>query len=288
MTGYGRCELEEEGFRVQVEMSAVNHRYCDLNIRMPRSLVALEDSVRKTIKEKVARGKVEVSIYITQLEGEDVEILVNEKLCEAYLTALRGLSKKYEMVDNIGTAEVMRWNDVINVQKKQADVESVWVVLEKCLQGAISALLTMRQKEGQALKADMVEKAAKIEETIKEITVFGETVVEKYRARLLERVDKLLDTVPIDENRLATEIVLYADKCAIDEELIRLASHMQQFRAILEEQEAVGRKLDFLLQEMNREANTIASKATDNGITNGAVALKTEIEKIREQIQNIE
>lgn len=288
MTGYGRCESEKAGHKMHLEISSVNHRYCDLNIRLPRTLSPLEEKIRKYIKASIGRGKVEVNLHYMSLNEEDVEVVVNEAVCMAYVHTLRELGKKLELKDNLGLAELMSGNDLVSIHKKTLDLEKVWEMLEEVLEKALAELLVMRQIEGQALKEDLQEKARFIEGVVDALLEVSPKVVENYKLKLEERLDKLKVQGTLDEARLATEVALFADKCAIDEELTRLRSHVAQLLGILEEGGQVGRKLDFLMQEMNREANTIASKANDYTVTGYAVELKTEIEKMREQIQNIE
>ena len=288
MTGYGRYEIEEKERKVNVEISTVNHRYCDLSIRMPKALTHLEDEIRKCIKQFIARGKVEVSIYITSMSADDVEVVVNEPACTAYIEALRKIGAKLGLNDNIGMAEVMRLNDVITIQKKQADLEVIWPMIDQALRQALTQLVAMREKEGMILKNDLLEKADNMLRLVGELEHLSVEVVNTYKLKLEERISRLLEEIPVDETRLAMEVALFADRAAIDEELTRLKSHVGQLKMILEEESSIGRKLDFLMQEMNREANTIASKAGDYTITSYAVELKSEIEKIREQIQNIE
>ena len=288
MTGYGRYEIEEKERKVNVEISTVNHRYCDLSIRMPKALTHLEDEIRKCIKQFIARGKVEVSIYITSMSADDVEVVVNEPACTAYIEALRKIGTKLGLNDNIGMAEVMRLNDVITIQKKQADLEVIWPMIDQALRQALTQLVAMREKEGMILKKDLLEKADNMLRLVGELEHLSVEVVNTYKLKLEERISRLLEEIPVDETRLAMEVALFADRVAIDEELTRLKSHGGQLKMILEEESSIGRKLDFLMQEMNREANTIASKAGDYTITSYAVELKSEIEKIREQIQNIE
>ena len=288
MTGYGRYEIEEKERKVNVEISTVNHRYCDLSIRMPKALTHLEDEIRKCIKQFIARGKVEVSIYITSMSADDVEVVVNEPACTAYIEALIKIGTKLGLNDNIGMAEVMRLNDVITIQKKQADLEVIWPMIDQALRQALTQLVAMREKEGMILKNDLLEKADNMLRLVGELEHLSVEVVNTYKLKLEERISRLLEEIPVDETRLAMEVALFADRAAIDEELTRLKSHVGQLKMILEEESSIGRKLDFLMQEMNREANTIASKAGDYTITSYAVELKSEIEKIREQIQNIE
>lgn len=288
MTGYGKCDLEEDGYKVHAEISTVNHRYCDINSRMPRSLAHLEEMFRKLIKAKIARGKIELNLSYTATKQEEVNITIDEALCSEYIRVLRQVGEAYQLVDNLGLAELMKFPDILTVQKQAIEDEGLQDVLKKAIEGALEELIKMREKEGQALKKDILIKADNILETVLKIEAISETLVDSYRIKLEERIEKLTKTLTIDETRVAMEIALFADKCAIDEEIIRLKSHIAQLNDIIEQDEAVGRKLDFLMQEMNREANTIASKASNSQITAYAVELKTEIEKIREQIQNIE
>lgn len=288
MTGYGRYEIEANERKVLVEISSVNHRYLDLNIRIPRLLMHYEDQARKMIKERLTRGKVEVVISTHSVAKEDLEIVVNESLGEAYLEGLRMLGNKFGLVDDLKLSALMNMSDLVSIQKKTANQEAVDAQIEIALQGALDAFVKMRQKEGEALKQDILQKCKALTEMVSAIESRSPKVVIQYKERLEARLCQLLDEVPIDENRIAAEIALFADKCAVDEEITRLKSHIIQLQDILEEGQVVGRKLDFLIQEMNREANTIGSKANDYEITKIVVALKTEIEKIREQVQNIE
>lgn len=288
MTGYGRYEIEANERKVLVEISSVNHRYLDLNIRIPRLLMHYEDQARKMIKERLTRGKVEVVISTHSVAKEDLEIVVNESLGEAYLEGLRMLGNKFGLVDDLKLSALMNMSELVSIQKKTANQEAVDAQIEIALQGALDAFVQMRQKEGEALKQDILQKCKALTEMVSAIESRSPKVVIQYKERLEARLCQLLDEVPIDENRIAAEIALFADKCAVDEEITRLKSHIIQLQDILEEGQVVGRKLDFLMQEMNREANTIGSKANDYEITKIVVALKTEIEKIREQVQNIE
>lgn len=288
MTGYGRCELEENNRKISVEISTVNHRYCDINIRMPRTLIALEESVKKLIKNHITRGKVEVNIFCHSLSEDDIEVIVNENVCAAYLQALRKIGKEYQLEDNLALSDIAKMNDIMSIQKKASDMETVWNSIEKATLKAIEELMDMRQKEGEALKYDLLSKADNILVLVDEVEKLSPIVVDEYKKKLEDRLSVLLEDMPVDEARIATEVAIFADKCAIDEEITRLRSHVVQLKHILGEENAVGRKLDFLMQELNREANTIASKSNDASITKYAVTLKTEIEKMREQIQNIE
>lgn len=288
MTGYGRCEVERNGHKMNLEISSVNHRYCDINMRLPRSLNPLEEKIRKMLKAAIGRGKVDVSLFYTNMNESDTEVMVNEPVFKAYIEKLRELGEKFDLVDNLGLAEMAGLSDILSVQKKSVDIEKVWQELEKVIEEALSHLLAMREKEGYALQCDLYKKADFVEEVVTKLEAFSPQVVVNYRTKLEERLQKLMDQGSMDASRLAMEVAIFADRAAIDEELTRLKSHVAQLRAILDEGGQVGRKLDFLMQEMNREANTIASKANDYTVTSYAVELKTEIEKMREQIQNIE
>lgn len=288
MTGYGRYEHAENEHKVLVEISSVNHRYLDLNIRMPRLLMRFEDDVRKILKQKCARGKVEVNISYQSTAKEDIEVVVNDAIGEAYLTGLRSLGSAFGLEDDLKLSTLINVDDLISIQKKTADEALVAETILKAVDYALDAFVQMRLKEGEALKEDILAKNKNLLQMVESIEQRSPQVVVQYRERLQNRLSELLKEVPIDEGRMATEIALFADKCAIDEEITRLKSHIQQLNDILTEGDVVGRKLDFLMQEMNREANTIGSKANDYEITKKVVTLKTEIEKIREQVQNIE
>lgn len=288
MTGYGRSEAEENSRKVTVELSSINHRYLDLNIRMPKTLAHLEDDVRKIIKQKIARGKMDVSIFCYSTSEEDIEIIVNDSLCKGYVGAFRKIGETFGIEDDIKLSHLMGINDIVMIQKKAADSEEIIETLRKVLEKALEELTAMRLREGEALKQDILEKTEGLNQLLETITQRSHLVVEEYKKKLESRMAVLLENISVDPNRIAAEVALFADKCAIDEELTRLKSHIQQLAAILEEDTVVGRKLDFLMQEMNREANTIGSKANDYETTRCVVELKTEIEKIREQVQNIE
>lgn len=288
MTGYGRCEQVENNRKVLVEMSSVNHRYLDLNIRMPRLLMPFEDAVRKVLKERLARGKVEINITYQSTAKEDLEVVIDKALGEAYLSGLRQLGNVFELEDDLKLSALMNVTDLVSFQKKNADEAQVGENVLDAVSGALDHLIQMRLKEGEALKKDILEKNKNLLQMVQAIEERSPQVVVQYRERLQNRLGELLNEVPVDEGRMAAEIALFADKCAIDEEITRLKSHIKQLEDILTEGNVVGRKLDFLMQEMNREANTIGSKANDYEITKMVVTLKTEIEKIREQVQNIE
>ncbi len=288
MTGYGRSERQENNRKVIVEISAINHRYCDLNIKLPRTLASLEEKVKEVIKQKIIRGKLEVSVFYTSVSEEDIEVIINTSLCEGYLKGLREIGQRFNLEDDIKLSDLLQLNDLLSLQKKAGDQDAIQTLLLETLDEALNALIAMRQKEGEALRKDVLLKKQEVCERVKCIEERSPLVVEEYRKKLTLRLENLLGQGVVDPNRLATEVALMADKSSVDEELTRLKSHCSQLEAILQEEGSIGRKLDFLMQEMNREANTIGSKANDYAITKEVVALKTEIEKMREQVQNIE
>ena len=288
MTGYGRGEYVQEDRRAIVEISGVNHRYLDLNIRMPRAIMFLEDDVGKYIKGYVSRGKLDISITYDSQAQEDISIGVNETLCSEYVKALRSIQKQFDLIDDISTTTIANLPDVILIQKNTDDKEASWLVIEKALQEATLSFNHMRKKEGSMLKKDLMVKSHKIKEIIDNIDKKSPLVVEQYKQRLHQKMTEALGDVKVDLDRLLMEVAIFSDRCSIDEELTRLYSHMDQLNSILNEAGVVGRKLDFLIQEINREVNTIGSKANDQIITKYVVELKSEIEKMREQVQNIE
>ena len=289
MTGYGRYEIEENERKIVVEMNAINHRYCDLNIRLPKTLSALEENIRKSLKEKLTRGKIEINISYYSMAQEDLEVIVNEALATSYIEGLRQIGNHLNLEDNLTLKDLMQLSDVISIQKKAGDLECIEEILFKAIQGALQELLAMRGKEGEALKQDILNKSILLEQYLTSIEEQSPKVVLNYKAKLEARLATLLESNDvIDQSRLATEVAIFADKCAIDEEITRFKSHIMQLRMILNEGGVVGRKLDFLMQEMNREVNTMGSKANDYEITRYVVELKNEIEKIREQVQNLE
>ncbi len=288
MTGYGRGECEKNNRKVTLEISTVNHRYCDLTIRMPKMLTRLEEHVRKHIKSVITRGKVEVNLYYTSLAEEDVEVVFNEAVCHAALKGLREVGERLHLPDDLTLSQVLALPEVMTLQKKAMDVEQVQSLVEESLAQALEQLVAMRIQEGKHLKADLLEKIEIVSYHVEALEKLSPTIVKDYQEKLKDRIQKLVLEEKVDDARLAVEVALFADKSAIDEEITRLKSHLIQLEQKLSKEEPVGRQLDFMMQEMNREANTIASKANSYQITDHAIILKTEIEKMREQIQNIE
>jgi uncharacterized protein (TIGR00255 family) len=290
MTGYGRGEALLYDRRFIVEIKSVNHRYNDITIKMPRAMLMYEDRVKKILATGIFRGKTDVYISFESFSRDDVQVRINEALADEYVEALNSLNDRYKLEDKVSLSLIARFPDVITVEKNMAsdsENDQIWECLEIAVRQALDSFVAMRETEGEALKANILEKLTGIEDAIKRVEKRAPEVAKDYRARLTERLAEL-DGVNVDENRLITEIALFADKACIDEEITRMFSHISQMRSILAENVPVGRKLDFLVQEMNREVNTIGSKSNDLEITSTIVDTKSEIEKIREQVQNLE
>jgi len=288
MTAYGRGEVEENNRKFVIELKSVNNRYLDVNIRLPKHLLALEDDIRKYISSKISRGKVDVFISQEKFGDNDIKISLDEQVAQYYYNIFMQLKEKFNLSEEIGLSLFTKFSDIIIVEKNEEDYESVWKTIKKALDQALSVFIDMRIREGLKLKQDILEKCNIISQKVTEIEHRSPMVVEEYREKIRERISEFLKDVEVDEARLLNEVAFFADKVNINEEIIRLKSHIEQLKNTLESEEAVGRKLDFLLQEMNRETNTIGSKANDLIISNLVIDIKSELEKIREQVQNIE
>lgn len=289
MTGYGKGEAENDLFRLKVELKSVNHRYLDINIKLPRYLIYLEERIKKLIKEDLNRGKVDVFINLDFINQSSIEVKVDVPLANSFKMALDSLILDLGIEDKVRLSNILQISDIIKTEKKDLDEDLTWNTLEEAVNEALKGISQMREYEGTQLKDDILIKLKVIELIISEIEVRSPYVVEEYRTKLYERIKTLMeDKNPIDYDRLALEVAIISDKSSIDEELTRLKSHIRQFREILDQDTPVGRKLDFLIQEFNREINTIGSKSSDSILVKLVVDLKSEIEKIREQIQNIE
>ncbi|MCX7884360.1 MAG: YicC family protein [Caloramator sp.] len=288
MTGYGRGSIEENGRSFTVEIKSVNNRYLDINIRLPKQINALEDNIRKSISSKINRGKIDVFITQDKFNDEDIVIEVDEQLAKAYYESFILLREKFNLVDDISVSLFSKFPDVIKVEKIEEDVEKVWDTLSIALDNALNMLIDMRTNEGLKLSKDIIERSNYIKECVTKIEKRSHIVVDEYREKVKQRVEEFLKGIEVDEARLLNEVAFFSDKVNITEEIVRLNSHIDQLISTLNSCEPVGRKLDFLMQEMNREANTIGSKTNDLAITNLVVEIKSELEKIREQIQNIE
>ncbi len=288
MTGYGRDEVTVNGYRIVFEIKSVNHKFFEFNSRISRGYLFLEDRLKAYVQSKISRGKVDVFLQIESLEEADTQVLVNHALASGYLNALRELKERYQLPDEPTLALVSRYSEVFSVHKASADEDAVWDAVRQVADMAIASFLKMREVEGARLQEDILEKAANVIELVDQIEKITPETVESYRERLHGKIQELLQDNRFDEQRLLTEVAIFADKVAVDEETVRLRSHFQQLRTLVDSQGPVGRKIDFLVQEMNREANTIGSKSVNAQIAYLVVDIKALIEKIREQVQNVE
>lgn len=288
MTGYGRGSNDSSGRSFNVEIKSVNNRYLDVFIRLPRGINALEDRIRKYVASKVYRGKIDVYINQERFGDDDRAVNVDENIAAAYYNALKTLKDRFGLNEDITLSQLANYPDVISMEKKEEDIEVIWEILLKALDQAIDLFLEMRSSEGEKLGKDIKERCQFIKIKVEEIENRSSGVVDDFREKIRARVTDYLKEVEIDEARLVNEVAFFADKCSITEEIVRLKSHISQLENTLCDKDTIGRKLDFLIQEMNREINTIGSKANDLYITNLVVDVKSELEKVREQIQNIE
>lgn len=288
MTGYGRAQHLTNGRDILVEIRSVNHRYYEFSARLPRTCLYLEEKLKSFLNGKITRGKVEVSVTITRPDGKDAKVTVNQSVAQGYVDALREVNSELMLADDITLSSLLRLPDLFTLTKEQDDEEQIWQDVSACAEEALAQFVEMREKEGARLAADLLDKLDGIEAMLRQIESIVPSVAENYRNRLFNKLSELLADQNIDEQRILTETAIFAEKTAVDEETVRLHSHLTQGRELLAAAEPVGRKLDFLVQEMNREVNTIGSKAQDLSITKLVVDMKSEIEKIREQIQNIE
>lgn len=287
MTGYGKSNLTENNREYQIEIKSINHRYLDINVRMPKQLTYLEDEIKKIITSKIKRGKIEIYITYQNNSKEGINVKINKEIAEIYIKELKQLAQEQKIESKIEVIDIAKMPDVLNVTSNQDD-EKIKNEITKATQEATEGLIKMKQTEGAKIAEDIQQRLNNIKEKIKQISSKSTRLIEEYIVKLEKRIKEIYKTEIIDENRLAQEVVIYADKCSIEEEITRLNSHILQFETMLQTNEAIGKKLDFIIQEMNRETNTIGSKANNLEITNGVVDIKTELENIREQIQNIE
>lgn len=288
MTGFGRCEITDGSRKYAVEMKSVNHRYLDANIKMPKKLSFFESSIRNELKNYVQRGKIDIFITYEDFSESNVCIKYNKDIAAEYLAYLRTMSADFGLDNDIRVSTLSRYPEVFSMEEQAIDEEEIWKGLAKAIQGAAKGLEETRIREGQNLAEDLVTKLDGMLEHVAYIEERSPQIIEEYRKKLGERVHELLGDAAVDETRLLTEVTIFADKVCVDEELVRLRSHIETMKQSLNDGGSIGRKLDFIAQEMNREANTILSKANDLAISNRGIDLKTEIEKVREQIQNIE
>jgi len=288
MTGYGRGSIEMDGRSYTIEIKSINHRYCDLNIKIPKSLLPLEDKIRKTVQSRLNRGKIDLFVTQNLFDKKDVSAFLNKSLADSYFSCLTEIKERYNLRDDVSLSLICKFPEVITTKQEDEDVEELWDGLETALNNALDMMVQMREREGLKLTEDIIIKCKGIKEKVLVIEEKSSDIVQEYTDKLKLRLNDLLKDYKVDENRLAMEVALLADKASIDEEIVRLKSHLIQVIETLELDEPVGRKLDFIIQEMNRETNTIASKADNLDVINIMLSIKNEIEKIREQVQNLE
>lgn len=288
MTGYGRAQAVVDGLDITVEIKSVNHRYFEFSARAPRAYGFLEEKLKSFLQSKVSRGKIDCFVQLESLDEMQAVVKVNPSLASGYYAALKELSEKYNLSGNISAMDLARYPDVLSVHKQEADEERIWNAVSSVLESAVESFVSMREKEGYHLQEDILSRADTILEKVAFIEERSPQTVKEYNEKLLARMQEVLGDAHVDEQRILTEAAIYADKIAVSEETVRLRSHVSQLRDMFKSEEAIGRKMDFLVQEMNREANTIGSKAQDVEIARNVLDIKAEIEKIREQVQNIE
>lgn len=288
MTGFGRVQETVDGMNITVELRSVNHRYFEFTAKVPRTYGFLEEKLKTFTNTLVARGKVECYVAVEQLEESETTVSVNTSLAKGYVDALRQLSEKFGLTADISAGALSRYPDVLVLQKTAADEDRIWNAVRTVTEKAVRRFIEMRETEGTKLKADILSRADTILEHVAFVEERSPQTVKEYNEKLKQRMEELLGSAQVDEQRLLTEAAIFADKIAVDEETVRLRSHISQLRTFMEADEPIGRKLDFLVQEINREANTIGSKAQDVEIAKRVIAIKAEVEKIREQVQNIE
>lgn len=288
MTGFGRCETTVNGRQITVEMKSVNHRYFEFSCRTTRGYSFLEDKLKKYVSQKISRGKVDMYVSITESEDSQVDVTINKPLASGYVNAIHTLATEYNIPDDLSVSVLTRYSDIFQIHKEEQDEEQIFADVKVALDVALDSFLDMRKAEGQKLKEDVLSRVDTIMSIVAEIEKRSPLTVEEYRLKLTKRIADMLSNADIDEQRILTEAAIFADKVAVDEETVRLRSHFEQMKSFFESDVPIGRKLDFIVQEMNREANTIGSKVTDATLAHKVVDIKSEIEKIREQIQNIE
>ena len=288
MTGFGRCEIQSGEKKFTVEMKGVNHRYLDVNIRMQKKLYFFETAIRSYLKKYIQRGKVDIFVTYEDLSEGQMFLKYNETLAAEYLDYFRQMEEKYGLENDVRISALSRYPEVFTMEEQDVDEEELWNGLREALDGACIQFVSARETEGEKLREDLIGKLDDMKAVVEKIEERSPQILSEYREKLEDKVKELLADTQIDESRIAAEVVLFADKICTDEEIVRLKSHIDHMKSTLQAGEGIGRKLDFIAQEMNREANTILSKANDLTVSNYGIDLKTEIEKVREQIQNIE
>lgn len=288
MTGYGRALEVIDGMSITAEIKSVNHRYFEFSSRTPRIYGFLDEKLKSYVQSKITRGKIECYVYIESLEAEDCTVEINHSLASGYIKALSELGERYGLQNDTTVTSVAKYHDIFSIHKEEADEEKIWQAVKAVLDKAIVSFVSMRETEGEKLKNDILSRCDIILEKVQFIEERSPETVKEYNAKLLERMKTVLGDVHVDEQRILTEAAIYADKIAVAEETVRLRSHISQMHEFMKSEVAIGKKMDFLIQEFNREANTIGSKAQDVEIAKRVIDIKAEIEKIREQVQNIE
>ena len=288
MTGFGRCEVQEAERKITVEMKSVNHRYLDVNIKMPKKLNFFEAAIRNELKNYIQRGKVDVFITYEDFTETNVCVKYNKEIAAEYMAHLKQMAEDFALDNDVRVSCLSRYPEVLTMEEQTIDEEALWQLLDKAVKGAAESFVETRIKEGENLRTDLIDKLNGMLTHVDFITERSPQIISEYRQKLEDKVKDLLEDAKVDENRLLMEVTIFADRVCVDEELVRLRSHIETTKDTLIAGGSIGRKLDFIAQEMNREANTILSKSNDLEISNRAIELKTEIEKVREQIQNIE
>lgn len=288
MTGFGRCEIADQFHRVTVEIKSVNHRYLDIAIKMPKKLNFFENNIRNLLKNYIQRGKVDVYIVYEDCTENQITIKYNEDLAAEYVKYIRKMAETFSLPEELNAVALSKYSEVLTMEAQTVNEEELWKLLEQAVTGAAEQFVEARLREGEELKKDLLGKLELLKEYVEQIEQRSPEILNEYRQKLTDKVKELLSDTKMDENRIATEVTIFADRICTDEETVRLKSHISSTEDTLSKGGSVGRKLDFIAQEMNREANTILSKANDLTVSNIAINLKTDIEKVREQIQNIE
>ena len=288
MTGFGRSEIVKGNRKISVEIKSVNHRYLEAGIKMPKKLNVFESRMRDLLKKYATRGKIDIFINYEDDSESQVNLKFNQNIADEYMAIFNNMSEKYNLKNDMTVGGLARFPEVITMDEVQEDEEELWHFIEEAMKAALEQFVNTRILEGENLKKDLLGKLDHMEELVAFVQKRSPEIMKEYRSKLESKVKELLGDTTIDESRIATEVIIYADKICVDEETVRLRSHIEHARKCLNEDGGIGRKMDFIAQEMNREANTTLSKANDIEISNAAIDLKTEIEKVREQIQNIE
>ena len=288
MTGFGSAKGTVEGIEVTVELKSVNNRYLDTSVRLPRSFMFAEETIKSAVQSHISRGKVDVFVTINTAQADDMAVVVNEPLLKGYIDAIKHIAEEYNLPNDMTAMNVSRFSDVLSVEKRELDADAVAEGIKGIAEQALNDFDSMRLREGEKLRDDVLSKLETISGLVATIEENAPKTVKEYREKLLQKLNEVLGSSGIDESRIVTEAAIFADKVAVDEETVRLRSHMSQLKTMINGSSPTGRKIDFLIQEFNREANTIGSKCQNKDISYVVVELKSEIEKIREQIQNIE